>query len=301
MNQECWIKLVPFLNLFFLSGFTMLEGWDVHNLHTVICCVKSNGPLFFLLFYGLWRRWVFCVWELQSGKEQDVSEVFHKLPFYCLLLVFQLQWNQRYGCVAAESFAIPESIVFARYGFVFAGYCCFARYCFVFAGYCWFWILFTIVAVFLVCCSMASQAFKFCFVRPWSGCCRNKNCEKEKNKIEERNCSRKKTGRRMFGLVIYVMLWTLFNRQWNHQGGRSGRTAWSSGTGPWPQQDKDHLRLCLCQPMESAGASHGGESSSWSCTTWLPGESAAPVPWIQPHTGQFAVKSSFTVIRSVCC
>ena len=162
MNQECWIKLVPFLNLFFLSGFTMLEGWDVHNIHTKWYAVWRVMAPCFLLFYGLWRRWVFCVWELQSGIEQDVSEVFHKLPFCCLLLVFQLQWNQRYGCVAAESFAIPESIVFARYGFGFAGYCCFCKVLLCFCMVLLFWILFTIFAVFIVCCNMASQAFKFC-------------------------------------------------------------------------------------------------------------------------------------------
>lgn len=51
MNQECWIKLVPFLNLFFLSGFTMLEGWDVHNIHTKWYAVWSvMAPCFFYCF-----------------------------------------------------------------------------------------------------------------------------------------------------------------------------------------------------------------------------------------------------------
>ena len=144
--------------------------------HKVICCVKSNGPLLFdsLMDCDGGECFVFENCRVVKNKmcQKFSTNYCSVVCFLCFsyngikdMAVLQLSRLPSLKALFLQGIALflHGIAVFARF---LHGIAVFARYCFVFAWYCCFWILFTVVAVFIVCCSMASQAFKICIVRP---------------------------------------------------------------------------------------------------------------------------------------
>ena len=68
---------------------------------------------------GLYNGGVCCVFVNHRVVKDKVCQKFStNCPWIVLCSVFQIQRNQRYGWVAAESLAIPQSFVSARYCFL---------------------------------------------------------------------------------------------------------------------------------------------------------------------------------------
>lgn len=81
-------------------------------------------------------------------------------------------------------------------------------------------------------------------------------------------------------------------REWNFKSRRNGGPSWSQGVGSGPEQDQNHHRAVLCQPVEPTGAPPGGESYKGANLPQLYGQFTEVVSRLQSGAGNVSSLTS---------